>query len=784
MNHQKYLSIVLLLFACSPFRQNAAYLLKSGDECTELDACRSGLVCGHDGTCQQVNSPGGILEGQACESDALCAYSLVCTARGLCGKADLNKEGALCSRADGCAEGLVCASDGYCRSDDSQGTGLDGSDCDESTDCAFGYSCSMENKCTEFPAWNGDECIPHATDAAAPELAFNYDNDLSKGSDFFGLPFPNALRDRGGYIDYSNFPGADAMGAPGPFLSAYTLSLSNLNQGFSPNATLTFRFLQTVDFTSLSFGGMNANFRFVDLTESDPGYGLSPRSRFFATGGRDKFTCQSYLSIRPSEGTPLREGHTYAAVFLSGLLDANGVEFEQADAFRELLSESPTEVPALASAWSDYAPLRRWLEEEEISASEILGATVFTVGHPTEISREISESVSRLDEMQAASKTACSALDGQNSICAQACEGPLGPQTQILSWQAPKILAGTPPFSGASSTLIRDSDGLLSSEGHIERCAAIVGTPDGSDEARGTVVVISDGVEGYATAHQSKLIDQLSGAGYTVILPETVLNEIGTNEDETLQPFQRPHDLTDPIRSRNLYLQGIHELFSFEALLTSMPDLVLPQPNAANHIFLVGHGNGVDLALPFGTLSQHVEALILSSGEGGIIDKYLEMVSPVNTKNQLPFLIADSELNGIHPAMSLLQSQLDARDPMNYGLKVREISDDIPRKHILYAYGVGNDRVSKRGENALITSMRLRMVGEVFEELSAVATLPESEEPLTLNVADEVTQGVKQYLSPEGVHAHEVIFNGDAAVADVLNFFDAINETTAPELSR
>ena len=173
-----------------------------------------------------------------------------------------------------------------------------------------------------------------------------------------------------------------------------------------------------------------------------------------------------------------------------------------------------------------------------------------------------------------------------------------------MSWRAPKILAGTPPFSGASSTLIRDSDGLLSSEGHIERCAAIVGTPDGSDEARGTVVVISDGVEGYATAHQSKLIDQLSGAGYTVILPETVLNEIGTNEDETLQPFQRPHDLTDPIRSRNLYLQGIHELFSFEALLTSMPDLVLPQPNASNHLFVVGHGNGVDLALPFGTLSN------------------------------------------------------------------------------------------------------------------------------------------------------------------------------------
>ena len=107
------------------------------------------LVCGHDGTRQQVNSPGGIHEGQACESERLRIF-IACTARGLCGKADLNKAGALCSRADGCADGLVCASDGYRRSDDSQGTGLDGSNCEESTDCAFGYSCSIETNVLNF----------------------------------------------------------------------------------------------------------------------------------------------------------------------------------------------------------------------------------------------------------------------------------------------------------------------------------------------------------------------------------------------------------------------------------------------------------------------------------------------------------------------------------------------------------------------------------------------------------------------------------------------------------
>ena len=84
-------------------------------------------------------------------------------------------------------------------------------------------------------------------------------------------------------------------------------------------------------------------------------------------------------------------------------------------------------------------------------------------------------------------------------------------------------------------------------------------------------------------------------------------------------------------------------------------------------LVVVAHGQGTDLALPFITHSDRSSALILGGGQGGLIDKYLTMTAPLNTSVQLPFMLADDELNGIHPGMSLIQSWLDVRDPMNYG---------------------------------------------------------------------------------------------------------------------
>ncbi|MGB0647159.1 MAG: hypothetical protein ACPGQS_08280, partial [Bradymonadia bacterium] len=96
-------------------------------------------------------------------------------------------------------------------------------------------------------------------------------------------------------------------------------------------------------------------------------------------------------------------------------------------------------------------------------------------------------------------------------------------------------------------------------------------------------------------------------------------------------------------------------------------------------------------------------------------------------------------------------------------------------KHLFYVYGTGNERVSSRGQNALLTAMRLKLVGEMLEPLTAVASLAEGEMGLTNNVARSATQGLKQYYPNEGSTGHDVMLTADAAVDDIKTFLEQLN---------
>ncbi|MGB0647641.1 MAG: hypothetical protein ACPGQS_10725, partial [Bradymonadia bacterium] len=285
-------SRVILVFgvfiACSPFRTNDQYQLRKGETCEAIGSCATGLVCNRNAECAPIGTQGTQLADDNCQTDEECALGLICDALGTCGLDLPTKPGDPCSRADGCADGLVCSSSGECVTEGSDGTRLLGEDCDDTSDCAFGFACDFANTCAAFPRWNGVACSGNAIESE-PHIAFQLSGSNTGNIDFFSTPFPNSIRENSGHVDYSNFPGLGTMGAPGETLTKYTQLLEASRQGFSPNATITTRFNVPVDFPTLKFGGSESNFRFVDLTFGEPGYGLSPRSRFFATGGRDKY---------------------------------------------------------------------------------------------------------------------------------------------------------------------------------------------------------------------------------------------------------------------------------------------------------------------------------------------------------------------------------------------------------------------------------------------------------------------------------------------------------------
>ena len=159
-NTRYLLFLLVLLTACSPFRENELYQLKQGAECTALGQCQPGLICAHEGSCLPIGEAGTQLPRQSCQSDEVCAYGLICDAQGLCGPNVPTKINDPCSRADGCATGLTCNAEGKCSMAGSVGTGLQGAECDDSSACAFGYSCDINGACSDFPKWSGVDCPP------------------------------------------------------------------------------------------------------------------------------------------------------------------------------------------------------------------------------------------------------------------------------------------------------------------------------------------------------------------------------------------------------------------------------------------------------------------------------------------------------------------------------------------------------------------------------------------------------------------------------------------------
>jgi hypothetical protein len=777
----RLLFLLGISLACSPFRDNEQFRLKQGATCAEIGDCQTGLVCAQNGTCQPIGTLGTQIADQNCQADEECAIGLVCDAQGVCGLDVPTKTGDPCSLADGCASGLICGSGGQCVTEGSPGTGLEGDACDAAEDCAFGYGCDQWSICSAFPKWNGVDCTNElSTDD--PNITFSLSGNNSQRSDFFKLPFPNSIRVNSGHVDYSDFPGLDSVGAPGETLSKYTNLLSASQQGFSPNATITTRFSYPVQFQTLKFGGNSANFRFVDLTVGDPGYGLSPRSRFFATGGRDKYTCQNYLSIRPSEGTPLREGHTYAAVFFKGLKTTDGRDFVTARDLVPLLQSAPPESANYAPAWVRYQPLRQWLRDEELARDDVIGATVFTVGQPTQVLKTLKTAAQQAPPVELGAVVDCQGASTSNR-CSQSslCDNNLNATAFTASLSMPLFLSGDYPYAGANSLFTVNGNGVPLSLESVQRCAAVFMSEvdgGGPDQAKPVALFIPDGTSGTKDFVNSALAQTFIDQGYALVVLETPLNPLSDQEETStgLSPEMLPHDLTDPIRARNLYLQGIMELFAFERLLVENENIRAALSFAAVPLVIGAHGLGVNLAVPFSTHSDHSRALVLGAGEGGVIDSYLYMKQPLDVSTQLPFLLADEELNGIHPGMSLIQSWLDPRDPMNYGALVRANTDAQFPKHLFYVYGTDNSVVSQRAQNALVTSMRLKLVGEMIEPLTAVASWGANENELRNNIARTATQGMKQYYPNENSDGHDVLLNSDAAVEDIGNFIRALNE--------
>lgn len=767
------------LGGCSPIRDNPARAGLRDDPCEADLACGSALVCAHDGTCQEVGDPGTAESGEACGEDADCRFGLLCSGDGQCGDVGLSPEGEGCQSPGACEAGLVCSAEGRCASPGSAGTTAEGGDCADDGDCALGLICGAEAACIAAPRWSGVDCEGSAL-PGPPRVLF----DVPRGDfpeEFYRLPFPNDVRLRPASVDLTGFPGADVQPEPGELLGRYLAALRGEPAVFSPHSAAIFRFSVPVEFDTLDFGGEQPNFLFVDITPDSDSRGRAPRSRFYATAGRARYICPNWLGIRPSEGTPLTYGHTYAVVFRRGLTDQNGRPLEASDDLAAVLGDVPPEHPALRAGWTRYALLRAWLTEAEIPAEDVIGASVFTVGDPRPRLARVREAVHTAPRPQVEAAVVC--RDGVDSPCAgRQCPGAGGGVVEVHArLSLPGFLQGLPPYREWGGDAVYQ-DGLPRVQ-RAEAACAVLTVPAGAAPAEGwPVAIFAHDLGGEArTAVETGLAARLAAAGWATLGYDGVLH--GQRYGDGLPDLDAvTAALDDPFRPglmRDQAVQGTADLYALVRLLTG--GVTLPDGAGAlsqSRLAFIGHGRGGAFGVPFAAYEPNIEAVVLAGVGGDLVDWLQRRTAPRNIAAELLLALAEREFNGMHPALHLMQSWLDPRDPVHYGVLLRRLPEGVETgKHLFFLYGLDDPITPPATMNHLAIALRIPQIGPVLEELTAVQPVMDGEgTPLpeargNVRVAGERTHALKQYAPTADSDGHRVLFDHPEAQRDVERFF-------------
>lgn len=770
----------LLAVGCAPIRDNEALAGKRNDPCQADIACGPGLVCAQDGTCQGVGDPGTTDLGDACVADDECRFGYLCSGNGRCGTVSLSPEGERCLSDRACEAGLVCARDGSCAQPGAEGTAPLGDGCAEDAECGYALICGPEGVCAETPRWGGVECSD--VEVARPQILF----DVPRGevpAMFYTMPYPNDVRMRAGTIDRAGFPGADVMPEPGEMLGRYLSAVREDGAAFGPNSAVIFRFSGTVDFGTLDFGGDDPNFLFVDITPNGESRGRSPRSRFYATGGRDRYICNNWLGIRPSEGTPLTYGNTYAVVFRRGLTDDNGTPLEPSPDQEALLGGVPPVHPALVAAWQRYAPLRDWLAEDGIPSEDIIAAAVFTVGDPRARLAVVRDAVHAAPSPAVEEAVAC---DGGASPCAErSCPAAGGATREYHArLSLPGFLQGVPPYAdwGGEAVYV---DGAPRVQ-RAESVCAVLTTPSGDAPAGGwPVAIFAHDLGGEArTAVDAGLADRLAEAGWATLSYDGVLQGARHGGDGLPDAAAAAAVLDEPARPglmRDQMVQGAADLFALVRLLQGGVELPGGGALSTEQLAFVGHGRGGVYGVPFLAYEPAIRAGVLAAVGGDLVDWLQKRTAPRNLAAELLQAFAERDFNGMHPALHLMQTWLDPRDPVHYGTLLRRPPEGLAGKHLLYLYGHEDPITPPSTMNHMALALRLQQVGEGPVELTAITVAADDDgNPLAevrgnarVRGADR-TQVLRQYVAGDDSDGHRVLFDHPAAAADLTRFFEGL----------
>lgn len=718
-----------------------------GQPCAKSMECRSGLACDPaTGTCV----PGGtVTQGASCVLSAECTAGNYCTQQGACAPSGTVAVGGACSSEGDCAPGLQCVQTGLTGLCQAAGTGDINRGCLQTSECMAGLLC-IRGQCTKGFLGTKAPLACSAVEEVTPKIYFHIprSTDVVADPDFYKLPFPNDIRLLGGKVSLSGHP------RPGPTLLSFDIvdryisAIEAETTGFGANQVMYARFSRAFD--EATFPGDCAA-TLVDITPTSPTYAYNVGLTCAATNAPASYVCGPYIWWRPSLGSPLRPGTTYALLVRKTIFDTLGNPFGQDDDFTGLLAPTPPAAAELLAAYQAYQPLRDYIAAGNASAADLATALVFTVQDYEDPMAGVAAAVAaapapaveglvRCDDPAAVSpcddgKTGADHLRG----CLAADQTNANFTTYQGTISLPVFQKGTAPYltPADGGNIEYDATGVATLQRSEKVCFSLT-VPKGAAPATGWPLV----VYGHGTGGSYRSIVNLglsgdyalgtapAGLGYGIdggvpsstSVPMAVLGfdgvMHGTRNGGSSKPVgELVYNFLNPAAARDNALQAAADLLAIPRALPSFAALGLVLD--ANRLLLYGHsqgGNGAALVAarqsPYGT--------IVMSGTGGtLIYTLLGKTNPINVPAVLPYLLGEPGATSVdagHPVLNLMQMYFERADSVNFGRRLfKEPVTGTTAHHILHVYGTDDTFSVPLTQQAYALAARFKVAAPVVD---------------------------------------------------------------------
>lgn len=617
------------------------------------------------------------------------------------------------------------------------------------------------------------ECRP-----AAPEdepLKVYFDVRRSSG-EFYRLPFPTDLRRGERGIDMTGHFSPPVIGGDDDPADLYIEMMAEDLDGFGTQSAVFFRFNHLPEESTLAADrlGPEQSIFLINLDIDSPAYGEHAGYEARAGAEGNSYICDNWLGVYPADGLPLLPGTPYAVLLTTAITDEDGAAALPDDDLPEMLATAPPTDGTLASAWTAYAPLRRFLADPDaldilnaglsvpVSRESIAGATVFTTGYPTRRLPGIREAVRSEPAPEADRLMVDETRDDYDLYTGMV--------------RTPFYQAGTRPFvAPEQGGVIQYDESGRPVRVEMEAVNFALTVPTGEAPSAGwPVVIYAHGTGGSErTILGNELAERMAAIGVATLSMEQVQHgdrraPLGEEVDEnTPGPDMLFYNYLNPRATRDNNHQAAAEVFQSVYMVETIDNQTgIAVGLDPDRILFFGHSQGSQGSFLGAVFEPGISGIVLSGAGGLLIESLLNRREPMDIPALLAMLLGDSRIDRLHPLLNIVQATMESVDPVNfapYVFRTPEPALGLPARSVLMGAGLGDKEVPDVNQRALAQALSLHQWAEAGVPLWDIADIAALDE-VPYQGTDGITAVVARYAPSEGYDAHFVMFDNENAI--------------------